>query len=127
VSLRSPLGRAVGHGSAKDGVSHWWVQRLTALALVPLTLWFLLALLGLPALDYPSVHSWIGEGWNPVFIVLLVLALTWHSALGVQVVIEDYVHGKPIKIASLLASTFVHLGLAAAGVYAVLKIAFTGL
>jgi succinate dehydrogenase / fumarate reductase membrane anchor subunit len=127
VSLRSPLGRAVGHGSAKDGVSHWWVQRLTAVALLPLTLWFVFALLGLPGLDYLTVRSWVGEGWNPVWLSLLIGALCWHSVLGVQVVVEDYVPAKGAKVALLLGSTFLHLLLAAAGIFAVLKIAVSGL
>lgn len=127
MSLRSPLGKALGRGSAKDGVSHWWLQRVSAVALVPLTLWFLLSLLGLPDLGHAEVASWISDGWTPVFLVLLVLSLAYHSALGVQVVIEDYVHAKPVKIAALLASNFLHVLLAVAGVFAVLKIAFQGL
>lgn len=127
MSLRSPLGRALGRGAAKDGVSHWWLQRVTSVALVPLTLWFLLSLLGLPTLEHGAVVSWIGDGWTPVLLVLLVLVVAHHSALGVQVVLEDYVHAKPAKIAALLASSFLHALLAVAGVFAVLKIAFQGL
>lgn len=127
MSLRSPLGKALGRGSAKDGVSHWWLQRVSAVALVPLTLWFLLSLLGLPDLGHTEVASWISDGWAPVFLVLLVLSLAYHSALGVQVVLEDYVHAKPAKVAALLASNFLHALLAVAGVFAVLKIAFQGL
>jgi succinate dehydrogenase / fumarate reductase, membrane anchor subunit len=125
VSLRSPLGRVVGHGSAKDGVSHWWQVRVSAVALVPLTLWFMFSLLGLPAFDYLTVRSWIGEGVNPVLLVLTVMALAHHSALGLQEVIEDYIHAKALKLAALLGSTFAHFGVAAAAIYAVLKIAFT--
>lgn len=127
MSLRSPLGRALGRGAAKDGVSHWWLQRVTSVALVPLTLWFLLSLLGLPTLEHGEVSSWIGDGWTPVLLVLLVLVVAHHSALGVQVVLEDYVHAKPAKVAALLASNFLHALLAVAGVFAVLKIAFQGL
>ncbi len=123
MSLRSPLGRVAGLGSAKDGVSHWWMQRVTAVALVPLTLWFLFSLLSLPAYDYLTVRSWVGLGWSPVFLVLLIVALSYHSALGLQVVIEDYVHLKPVKVGALLASTFVHLIVAVAGIFAILKIA----
>jgi succinate dehydrogenase / fumarate reductase membrane anchor subunit len=123
AALRSPLGRALGRGAAGDGVSHWWAQRLSSIALVPLTLWFVFALLGLPALDFSTVRSWISEGWTPVWMGLLVAIIAHHSWLGVQVVLEDYVHSKSIKLAALLASTFAHLLLAAAGVYAVLKLA----
>jgi succinate dehydrogenase / fumarate reductase membrane anchor subunit len=71
------------------------------------------------------VRAWIGGGWTAVFIVLLLLTLAWHSALGVQVVVEDYVHGKLAKVATLIASNFLHAIAAAAGVFAVLKIAFS--
>ena len=125
MSLRTPLGRALGRGSAKSGVSHWWVQRLTAVALVPLTVWFAFAVVHLPTSDHEAVRAWVASGINPVLLLLLIGALTWHSALGVQVVLEDYVHAKGLKVVSLLASTFLHLLLAAAGLYAVLRIAFT--
>jgi succinate dehydrogenase / fumarate reductase, membrane anchor subunit len=125
MSLRSPLGSVLGHGSAKEGPTHWWQQRITAFALVPLTLWFAFALLGLPSLDYPTVRAWIAGGWTAVFIVLLLLTLAWHSLLGVQVVVEDYVHGKASKVATLILSIFLHAIAAAAGVFAVLKIAFS--
>lgn len=125
MSLQSPLGKVLGRGSAKSGVSHWWVQRVTAVALVPLTIWFAFQVVHLPTTDLDAVRGWIAHGVNPVLLVLMLLALCWHSALGVQVVLEDYVHTKGLKLASLLASTFAHLLLAVAGVYAVLRIAFT--
>lgn len=125
MSLRSPIGRALGRGSAKSGVSHWWVQRLTAIALVPLTVWFAFAVVHLPTSDYEAVRAWVASGINPVLLLLLIGALAWHSALGVQVVLEDYVHAKGLKLAALLASTLLHALLAVAGVYAVLRIAFT--
>ena len=125
MSLRSPIGRALGRGSAKSGVSHWWVQRLTAVALVPLTVWFAFAVVHLPTSDYEAVRAWVASGINPVLLLQLIGALAWHSALGVQVVLEDYVHAKRLKLAALLASTLLHALLAVAGVYAVLRIAFT--
>jgi succinate dehydrogenase / fumarate reductase, membrane anchor subunit len=129
MSLRSPLARVLGRGSAKSGMSHWWSQRLTAIALVPLTVWFVVQLAGLasvPAgLGLESVRAWVASGLTPVLLVLLIGALAWHSALGVQVVLEDYVHAKGLKLAALLASTLLHALLAVAGVYAVLRIAFT--
>lgn len=125
MSLQSPLGKVLGRGSAKQGVAHWWSQRVSAIALVPLTLWFAYSVVHLPTSDQEAVRAWIGSGINPVLLLLSIGAMTWHSALGVQVVLEDYVHGKGLKVASLLASTFAHLLLAAVGVYAVLRIAFT--
>lgn len=124
MSLRTPLGAVLGRGAARGGVHHWWMQRVTAVALVPLTLWLLVSLLRLPLTDYVAVTRWIAAGWDPVWLSLTVLVMAWHSQLGVQVVIEDYVHGNAIKTASLLAVKFAHVLIAAAGVYAVLRIAF---
>ncbi|MEP7245156.1 MAG: succinate dehydrogenase, hydrophobic membrane anchor protein [Gammaproteobacteria bacterium] len=125
MSLRSPLGRVLGHGSAKDGVHHWWVQRLTSIALVPLTVWFVVSLISLPAHDYTTVVSWIAHGWTALLFVLFIAITTWHSQLGVQVVVEDYVHGGT-KTLSLIISTFAHMFIAAAAIFAVLRIAFGG-
>jgi len=119
------LGRALGRGSARNGVHHWWVQRVSAVALVPLSLWFLLSLLALPGFDYASVTTFIGAPWHAVLLCLFIGTVTWHSQLGVQVVIEDYVHGHGTKVASLLLVQFAHGLVAAAGLFAVLKIAFT--
>jgi succinate dehydrogenase / fumarate reductase membrane anchor subunit len=126
MSLRPPLGRVLNHGAAHDGVSHWWIERITALALVPLSVWLIIALLRLPLADHASVVGWIGAGLNPVLLGLTVLLACWHSHLGVQVVIEDYVHGAVVKTATLLLSSAMHLLLAAAGLYAVLRVALKG-
>jgi succinate dehydrogenase / fumarate reductase, membrane anchor subunit len=121
-SLRSPLGRVGGLGSAKSGVHHWWMQRLTSIALVPLTLWFTVSLLALPSLDHVTVISWMAQSWNALLLILLVLVGTYHSQLGVQVVVEDYV--KEMKTLTMVIVTFAHVLLAAAGVFAILKVAF---
>jgi succinate dehydrogenase / fumarate reductase, membrane anchor subunit len=125
MSLRSPLGRVLGKGSAGDGVGHWWVQRVTAVALLPLTAWFAISLLGLPLQSYDAVRGWLGQPWVAVFASLLVFTLAWHSKLGVQVVIEDYVHGKVAKTSLLLLSVFVHIAAAAAGLFAILRLTLT--
>jgi succinate dehydrogenase / fumarate reductase membrane anchor subunit len=127
VSLRSPLGVVLGRGSAGGGVAHWWAQRLSALALVPLSVWFLVALVRLPLADHAAVTIWIGSGWNLVWLVLLLASLCWHSHLGVQVVIEDYVQAPAIKLAGLLLNSAAHAVLAAAGIYALLRIALRGM
>jgi len=126
MSFRSPLGRALDHGSAHDGVSHWIVARVTAVALAPLSIWLLAALLSLPRADYATVQTWIGAGLNPVWLALTVLLAAWHSWLGVQIVVEDYVHTALTKTLTLLLSTGVHALLALGGVYAVLRIALRG-
>jgi succinate dehydrogenase / fumarate reductase, membrane anchor subunit len=125
-SLRSPLGRVAGLGSAKSGVHHWWLQRLTSIALVPLTVWFAVSLLNLPATDHVTVVAWMAQSWNSLLLILLVLVATYHSQLGVQVVVEDYIPDPGMKTLILVVVMFVHAFLAVAGVFAILKVAFGG-
>jgi len=123
VSLRSPLGIVLGAGSAKNGVHHWWLQRLTSVALVPLTIWFVVSLLALPSLGYETVSAWMGQSSTALLLVLFVLVATWHSQLGVRVVVEDYVHGAGARTLTLVIVIFAHALIAVAGVFAVLKVA----
>ncbi len=125
MSLRSPLGRVLGLGSAKEGVHHWWMQRLTSIALVPLSIWFVVSLLALPSLDRATVVALLSQSWTALLMLLFFLVAVWHSQLGVRVVIEDYVHGG-LKTLSLVLVTFVHVLVAAAGVFAILNIDFGG-
>jgi succinate dehydrogenase / fumarate reductase membrane anchor subunit len=124
VTLRSPLGRVQGLGSAKDGTSHWWAQRVTAVALIPLTLWFVFSLLSLPALDYGTVRTWLSVPLCGLLAVLLVGVLTYHSYLGTTVVIEDYVHSAGMKLLSLLSLRFLYVLVGGAGIFAILRVAF---
>jgi succinate dehydrogenase / fumarate reductase membrane anchor subunit len=125
-SLRSPLGRAVGLGSAKEGVDHWWHQRLTAVALVPLALWFVIALIGHLGGDYQHAVQWVGAPIPAILMVLLIGATFYHAALGVQVVIEDYVHSEGLKLVALVLTRLVCFLFAVAGIFAVLRLAFRG-
>ncbi len=125
MSLQTPLGRVLGKGSAGDGVGHWWMQRVTAIGLIPLTAWFAIGLLGHSLQSYEAMRGWLGQPWVAVFTILLIIALSWHSRLGVQVVIEDYVHGKVAKNTLLLLFTFVHVAAAAAAIFAVLMLALS--
>ena len=126
MSMRSPLGRVLGTGAAHDGVRHWWMQRLTSIALVPLTVWFVVSLLALPSLGYGTLIAWMSESWTALLLILLVLTAAWHSQLGVRVVVEDYVHGAGARTLTLVLIGFAHVLLAAAGVFAILKVAFGG-
>ena len=126
MSLRSPLGKVLGTGTAKDGVHHWWMQRLTSVALVPLSVWFVVSLLSLPALDHATVVAWMGQSWTSLLLILFILVATWHSQLGVRVVVEDYVPSAGTRTLTLVVSTFAHAIVAVAGVFAVLKVAFGG-
>ncbi|MFO7306480.1 MAG: succinate dehydrogenase, hydrophobic membrane anchor protein [Gammaproteobacteria bacterium] len=124
MSLRSPLGRVLGLGAAKEGVQHWWHQRVSAVALILLATWFVLSLLTLGELSYENVHAWMARPVNATFLVLLVITVLYHSQLGVQVVIEDYLARKGVKVASLIASQFIHIALGALAVIAVLRTVF---
>jgi len=121
--LRSPVGRAIGLGSAKEGVEHWWLQRVTAVALVPLTLWFVIAVVRLSSADIDTVRDWVGRPLPAILLVLLLIATFWHASLGVQVVIEDYVHTDLAKLGLLIVVRLACFALAVAGIFAVLTMA----
>lgn len=120
------LSRVLGHGSAHEGAHHWRVQRLTALALLLLLPWFVISLALLPDLGYATLRDWAGHLVNATLLALLLLAACWHSQLGVQVVIEDYVHTEWAKVAGIFLVKFAAVLLAAIAGFSVLKIAFTG-
>ena len=126
LNLISPLNKVLGLGSAKGGVEHWWTQRLTAVALVPLGLWFALSLAVLDDFTHASLVAWIEQPLTSVLLILAVVTALYHSYLGVQVVVEDYVVGKA-KVVVLIASAFAHVFLVVAGLFSILKIAFGAL
>jgi len=121
--MRSPLGRAIGLGSAKEGVEDWWLQRITALALVPLTLWFVIAVIRLAGADVDTVRDWVGHPLPAIFLVLLLIATFWHASLGLQVVIEDYAHAEFAKLGLVIVVRLACFALAVAGIFAVLSMA----
>jgi succinate dehydrogenase / fumarate reductase membrane anchor subunit len=102
MSQRSPLGRVRGLGTAKEGVGHWWAHRLTALALIPLTLWFAAAVAAMSWAGHAAVVAWVGSPLVAGLLILLIVATFHHAYLGLQVVIEDYVHHEGWKLALLL-------------------------
>ena len=121
--LRSPVGRAIGLGSAKEGVEHWWLQRVTAVALVPLALWFVVAVIRLSGADIDTVRDWVGHPLPSILLVLLLIATFWHTSLGLQVVIEDYVHTDLAKLGLIIVVRLACFALAVAGIFAVLSMA----
>jgi succinate dehydrogenase / fumarate reductase membrane anchor subunit len=124
MNLRSPLGRVRGLGSAKEGVAHWTQQRLTALALVPLSIWFIISVIGLAGGRYVQFQSWLSVPGNTTLILLLLFCLFHHAQLGVQVVIEDYLHVPGAKLAALI---LVKMTSALLGVFAAVSVLRTAL
>lgn len=125
MSLRTPLGRALGLGAAGKGTQHWWQQRVTAVALALLGVWFAVGLMGLELGDRATVIDWASRPFNASLLALLVLTAAWHSQLGTRVIVEDYVKGV-IKVPLLVALQFLHAGAAMVGVVAILQIAIGG-
>ena len=126
MSLKTPLGRARGFVSAKTGVGHWWWQRITAVALIPLSLWFVVSIITLVGADYDALVTWIRSSIVAVFLILFVVTLFYHALLGVQVVIEDYVHNEGLKAAVLVGIRFIISALVLVASIAILRIAVGG-
>ncbi len=124
MSLRTPLGKVRGLGSAKSGTEHWWMQRVTAIANIPLTIGVIIVLLSLIGADHAAVAGRLGHPIIAMLMLAFILSITWHMRLGMQVVIEDYVHGEGSKIACVLANNFFSAAIAIASVFAILKLGF---
>jgi succinate dehydrogenase / fumarate reductase membrane anchor subunit len=124
MSLRSPLGRVLGLGSARGGSSHWYAQRVTAVGLVLLTSWFVVSLASLAGASYGQVTGWLRGPLNSALALLLVVVAAWHAVLGLQVVVEDYVGDKGTRLLVLVAIKFAFVVATVVGVLAVLRIAF---
>ncbi len=124
-NTRSPLAHAIGLGSAKEGVGPWWAERVSSVALVPLTLWFAASIIGHTGSDYATFIGWLRTPLAAILMILLLIALFYHTALGLQVVVEDYVHSG-VKFAMVIGVRLGCCALATAGVVAILRIALSG-
>ncbi len=126
MGLRTPLGTALGLGPAKEGVSHWWWQRVTSVLLIPLSLWFVFSLASLAGANHQTVVDWMRSPIVTALLIMFVISTFYHAQLGVQVVIEDYIHTEWLKMASLLAVSFVTAFLSLVAVVLVLRVALGG-
>lgn len=125
-SIQSPLARARGLGSAHDGVHHWVVQRVTSLAAIPLTFWLVWSVVRTQGWEYEAFLAWQAQPVNAVLMILSVITMFYHAALGMQVIIEDYVHGELSKFLSIHGLNILFFAGAIACIFSVLKIAFAG-
>jgi succinate dehydrogenase / fumarate reductase, membrane anchor subunit len=106
-----------------SGVHHWWIQRITSVALIPLSVWFLVSMVALPSHDYTTVVTWLAQKWTAVLLSIFIAVAAWHSQLGVQIVLEDYVRGRAMTF-SLTLSRLAHTFVAVVAILAVLRMAF---
>lgn len=126
MSIRTPLGRARGLGSSQSGTGHWWAQRVSAIALIPLVVWFVISMIVVTGADHETALAFIGSPFNAVLLTLLIVATFYHGQLGLQVVIEDYIHTKWLEITLILAVKGGAIFLGVTSVYAVIAIALGG-
>lgn len=119
------IGRVRGLGSAKSGAHHWWLERLTSVSTLVLVVWLLVSLLRLPRLDHEMVTQWLSSPVAAVPMLLLIVSTFWHGKLGLQVLIEDYVHEDGLKLFSITLLNFFVIAVGAFAFFSVLKIAFT--
>ncbi len=125
-NLRTPLSKVKGLGSAKTGTDHFIFQRITALALIPLVIWFCMSLAFLPDANYASVHSWLSSPFNAVLMIVTLIAGFYHSALGTQVILEDYISSHGTRIIAIIITNLLLFFFGALGVFSVLKISISG-
>ena len=123
-TLRTPLSKVKGLGSAKEGTHHFWTQRLTALALIPLVLWLCFSIAALPGTDQATIQAWVGNSFNAVLLILMIVAAFYHAKLGLQMILEDYLSNHSTRTTAIILTTFLCILLACLGVFSVLKIAF---
>jgi len=126
MEMRSPLARIRGLGSSNHGIQHWWLLRITGVALVPLTLWFVFFAVQLASADLATVKAWVGAHYNPALLILLIVCMFYHGQAGLQEVIEDYIHTESTKVASIVIVKFAAALLGACSAFAVLRLTFGG-
>jgi succinate dehydrogenase / fumarate reductase membrane anchor subunit len=124
MELRSQLARVRGLGASHEGVHHFWVQRISGIALVPLVLWFVFAATGIVGADLETFKTWVGTHYNPVLLILLIVTMFYHAFLGLQVIIEDYIHGEAAKLTTLILVKFAVYLIGACAVFAVIRLTF---
>lgn len=123
MTLRNPLGSARGLGSAKEGVHHHWATTVTAIGLIPLSLWFVISIIGLAGADYATFKGWLSHPFNASLFVLTILIVIYHAQMGIQMVVEDYVHGEGKKFGTLVATKLIAAFLAVFMTVSILKVA----
>lgn len=126
MSMGTPLGRVQGLGSAKDGTEHFWRQRVTAIANVPLTLFLIYAVIANQGASYEEMRAFVGQPLVALLFLALVISASIHMRLGMQVIIEDYVHDEGAKVVCVLLNTFFSASVGLAAVFAIFKIGFGG-
>ena len=122
MESRSQLSRARGFGSTNDGVNHWWKQRLTGIALVPLVLWFVMSAVHLAGVELAEFKEWVGSNANPVLLILLIFSLFYHGLLGLQVVIEDYIHREVLKLTLIISAQLFVIIFGSYSIFAVMQL-----
>jgi succinate dehydrogenase / fumarate reductase, membrane anchor subunit len=126
MKMETPLARVRGLGSARSGAHHWWLERLTSVSTLVLLVWLAVSLVRLPDLAYRTVAEWLGGPFAAVPMLLLIVSVFWHLKLGLQVVVEDYVHEEGGRLFWIVLINFLSLSGAALAIFAILKIAFAG-
>ncbi len=121
--IKTPLARARGLGSARQGVHHWMHQRMTSVANIPLVVWFVYSVVMLKGADYEVFTTWLAQPLNAVLMILFIVSVFYHAVLGVQVVIEDYIHNEGCKVVKLALLKLVFIALSVASIFSILKIA----
>ncbi len=124
MELRSQLARVRGLGASHEGAHHFWVQRVSGIALIPLVIWFVFSATGIIGADIVTFKAWVGAHYNPLLLILLILTMFHHAQLGLQVIIEDYVHGEAAKLISIILIKFAAVLIGGSAIFAVIRLTF---